>query len=135
MNKDKHSKKYWIVLVCWFFSPLFIRRIFHNQVVSENVIFVLIAIYWIFVLATFAYENHLVTSYLKVHYLHEFKKRETCFLIGRGGVDLSFIFSFSPENDDKWKNIQSNFRNYLLFLFISFGFVPLYVVLHLILKI
>ena len=126
MNKDKHSKKYWIILVCWFFSPLFIRRIFHNQVVSENVIFVLIAIYWIFVL---------VWSDLKVHYLHEFKKRETCFLIGRGGVDLSFIFSFSPENDDKWKNIQSNFRNYLLFLFISFGFVPLYVVLHLILKI
>ena len=64
MNKDKHSKKYWIILVCWFFSPLFIRRIFHNQVVSENVIFVLIAIYWIFVLATFAYENHLVTCLL-----------------------------------------------------------------------
>lgn len=112
----------------WFLSPLLFP-----QISSIAFMFGFLAPYWLFVIAAFLRESYRVDSYLKKHYSWEVKQRtaqlQTLWSSG-SQVDLSFIFSFSPPGDEQWKALQSHYRKFFPFPFISFGAVPCMVILY-----
>lgn len=72
-----HSmEKYWLILFCWFFSPLFLKTVFKVRI-SENLLgFGFTIGYWLFVMITAAWEAHHQETWLKKHYYHIWKKEE-----------------------------------------------------------
>ncbi len=122
-SEKKHSsvKKYWIILALWFFLPMFIKNILKIQMPSSTLMFGFVPPYWLFVMATFAYERYVIMSYLKKKYPLEVKERKGKAVFSEGKkLDFNFLMSFSPPNDSEWKAIQSNFKEYMNFVSVSF---------------
>ena len=105
-----HSmEKYWAILFCWFFSPLFLKAFFRVRL-SENLLaFGFTVGYWVFMMIAAARENHCFDSYLKKHYYHIWKKEEMeSARISRSHRVRAFWqireyppFTFSPPEGDK----------------------------------
>ena len=92
-SEKKHSsvKKYWIILALWFFLPMFIKNILKIQMPSSTLMFGFVPPYWLFVMATFAYERYVIMSYLKKKYPLEVKERKgkAVFLRGKSWILIS----------------------------------------------
>ena len=98
-NRKRHSstKKNWIILVVWFFLPIFIKNVLKIQMPSSALMFGFVPPYWIFVIATFVYERHSIMSYLEKNYPLEIKRRKGKAVFSEGEkLDFNFLVSFSP---------------------------------------
>lgn len=135
MKNNKHScTKYWVVLFCWFFSPLFISRILNIHISSNQLIFGFIMPYCLFVIATIPYEKYHFFSYLRKNYPYEYKKLKR---LETGGIKNNleyrdFIDNFSPDNDEEWERIQDNLDDHTHFLTASFFAVGCFSLIYLI---
>ena len=108
-------KKHWLTLIIWFLSPLVISSVFHRKITFELLVYGLMLPYWLFVMASFAYEGTRIMSYVKNHFPREYKKR-----MANNTLDHKFLTSFAPAlYDEKWKTAQARYRSSLRFTFIS----------------
>lgn len=131
-NKNYSCEQYWLILFCWFFSPIFVQNILHIQFSSTQLIFGFMVPYWLFVLATIVYERYNLFSYLHRYYPYEYKKLKR---LSIGTIEdrieyLDFLDNFYPEGDKEWVMIQSNLKKHMHFVIVSFfsvgGFALLY---------
>lgn len=123
MKKRKHScDKYWIILLCWIFSSLFISKTLNVQLHTTYIMFAFVLPYWLFVMATLVYERHYLLSYIREKYPSEYKrlKRAEFGIEGERSDYIDFFDIFSPEEDEEWEKLQLNFERYILFVKISF---------------
>ncbi len=88
--------------------------------------------YWLFVMATIAYERYNFFSYLHRHYPYEYKKLKR---LSIGTVEdrieyRDFLDNFYPEGDKEWVMIQSNLKNHMRFVIVSFFTVGVFALLY-----
>lgn len=124
-NKSRglHScQKYWTIFLCWFTAPILILGLLHKEVCSIHFMFGYLLPYWLFVMATFAYERYYLLSYLERNHPGEYWKRRRNTALRRGGeyLDMEFLTTFSFEGDSEWTRLQENLKGYLAFVLASF---------------
>lgn len=129
MIKKRTVTKYWLTLVLWLVFPVALKKSFDLQISFIGLVFGFALPYSIFTIASYVYEGSIVTCYLKKHYPHEAKKKNNLF----GSTDyfgFDFILSFSPPNDNEWKSLQSHFKKFYVFPFVSIGLIFFFLVVY-----
>ena len=130
-QKKYSTKKYWVILILWIFLPFILEKAFNIQVSSKNHDSFFVAPYSLFIIFSFVYEYGKIHLYLSKHYPDEVRKRRKGnFLNDKSALDYNFILSFSPTNDNEWKEIQVHYKRYYPIPFISIGAVILFSIIH-----
>lgn len=129
MIKKRTVTKYWLTLVLWLAFPVVLEKFCDLQISFIGLVFGFALPYSIFAIASYVYEGSIVTCYLKKHYPYVAKKRNNLF----GSSDyfgFDFILTFSPPNDDKWKSLQSYFKKFYIFPFVSIGMIFFFLIVY-----
>ncbi len=129
MKKARSTLKYWLILVCWFVSPFLLKLVFDIQISFLGLAFGFVLPFATFVIISHVYEGNIVSSYLRKHYPQMLRKQNLPFGM-EDGFDFDFLFSFSPPNDTEWGKIQSYYKKFFPFPFVSFGAIILFMLIN-----
>ena len=131
--------KYWVILACWFFSPLVLSKGFGVSV-PKGVLEALIALYWIFVMVAAICKQTSAQWYLEKNYPHETRAAKVKYLPSAWPPNINLDETFweylrrnPPPGDEEWPKMQKQLDQFLIYAAVSFGAVGAYAFLYLIL--
>lgn len=142
MKKRKRSysmTRYWVILVCWFFSPLVLSMGF-GVVLPGGALEALIALYWVFVMVTAICKQTSAKWYLEKNHPYEARVAKLRYIPSawpppvRGQEPFWDYFRRNPPpGDEEWLKMQKQLDQFLIYIAVSFGAAGAFAFLYLIL--
>lgn len=139
-NKPHSTQKYWFIMLCWLFSPMFLKTFLGILVSKEVLAFGFVPAYWLFVLIVSFRENRWFDAYLEKHYPYEWKREKGLYqkmrrerrVRGLWQIKEGPLFTFAPEDDKVWNEVKDDARGMVDFLQGSFFITGVFFLLYLI---